>query len=93
VALIFICFSFIFEISRIPFSNRYDQHVSNFRAKNENFDKQLILMIFMSRMTYAEPLREGVGGNFCRVETGDCGCFSRSILRDGANVELFWGES
>jgi hypothetical protein len=50
-------------------------------------------MIFMDRMTYAEPLREGVGGNFCRVETADRECFSRSIQNDGANVALFWGES
>jgi hypothetical protein len=40
-------------------------------------------MIFMSRTTYAEPLREGGGGNFCRVETGDCGGFSRSIQTGG----------
>jgi hypothetical protein len=50
-------------------------------------------MLFMRQIADVETLREGAGGNFCRVETGDCGCFSRSIQNDGANVTLFWGES
>jgi len=93
VTLIFICISFIFEISRIPFSNGDNQHISNILAKNAHFDNHLISMFFMRQIAYVETLREGAGGNFCRVETGDCGCFSRSIQNDGANVTLFWGES
>jgi hypothetical protein len=91
--LIFICISFIFEISRTPFSNGDYQHISNIRAKNEYFDNHLILIFFMRRMAYAATLHEGAGGNFCRMENNGCEGLSGSIHIGGANMRLFGGES